>query len=68
MASANISCFEATRCITVVSIPHMSLQQIDSHFLPPQVGDMKEGYKTYKASGLTDRDLARHVAFVMVRP
>ena len=31
-----------------------------------QVGDMKVGYKTFKDSQLTMRDLARHVALCMV--
>ena len=31
-----------------------------------KVGDMKEGFKSYKTSGLTQRDLARHVALCMV--
>jgi len=29
---------------------------------------MKQGYKTFKESDLTSRDLARHVALCMVHP
>ena len=63
---------EGCLSITMVGLPLAKLLHILTAdfvlvIVPPQIGEIKKGLKTFKSCGVSDYDYQRHIMFVQVQ-